>query len=104
MEVKLFKRTGTYFNPTKKKDIPFVNFYVQCNDTLIPVEVKYFPNSKTDNRDLGYSRRMGMMEACAELLPDKEAASEEETTAPADKEASSFEAPRPTESDIPGKT
>ena len=51
MEVKLFKKTGTYFSEKDKKDKPFTNFYIQCNDELIPVEVKYFPNPKTDNRD-----------------------------------------------------
>lgn len=96
MDVKLYKREGKYFNQEKKKDIPYVNFYVKCNDTLIPVEVKYFPNPKTDNRDLGYSGRMEVMKAFAEVLPEKEATS----TA---KETSSSEAPPPTDSDVPGK-
>ena len=96
MEVKLYKREGKYFNQEKKKDIPYVNFYVKCNDTLIPVEVKYFPNPKTDNRDLGYSGRMEVMRAFAEHLPEKEAA-------PASKESSSSEAPLPSDNDVPDK-
>lgn len=72
MEVKLFKKTGTYFSEKDKKDKPFTNFYIQCNDELIPVEVKYFPNPKTDNRDPGYQGRFAVLSAFAELLPERE--------------------------------
>ena len=72
MEVKLYKRSGTYFSEKDKKDKPFTNFYIQCNDELIPVEVKYFPNPKTDNRDPGYQGRFAVLSAFAELLPDRE--------------------------------
>ena len=71
-EVKLYKKNGTYFSKEKNKDVPFTNFYVQCNDQMIPVEVKYFPNPKTDNRDLGYSKRMAILSFIAENLPDKD--------------------------------
>ena len=72
MEVKLYKREGTYYSEKDKKDKPYTNFYVKCNDQLIPVEVKYFPNPKTDNRDPSYQGRFAVMSAFAELLPPQE--------------------------------
>lgn len=69
--VKIFKKTGTYFSKEKNKDVPFTNFYVQCNDQLIPIEVKYFPNPQCDNRDPGYQGRFAVLSAFAELLPDR---------------------------------
>ena len=72
MEVKLYKKTGTYFSEKDKKDKPFTNFYIKCNDQLIPVEVKYFPTPKLENRDPGYSGRFQVLSAFAEVLPDKE--------------------------------
>lgn len=74
MEVKLWKKTGTYFNEEKKKDKPFTNFYVQCNDKFIPVEVKYFPNVDFGNRDPGYQGRFQVLSAFAELMPEKKEA------------------------------
>ena len=79
MTVKLFKKTGTYFSEKDKKDKQFTNFYIQCNEQLIPVEVKYFPNAKLDNRDPGYQGRFAVLSAFAELLPDKEENSSEAT-------------------------
>ena len=70
MLVNLVKRTGTYFSERDNKDKPFVNFYLQCNDQLIPIEPKYFPQAKFDNRDPGYQKRFGILEFCADLLPD----------------------------------
>ena len=71
-EFRLYKKTGTYFSKEKNKDVPFTNFYIKANDELIPIEVKYFPNPKTDNRDLGYSKRMAILSFIAETLPDKD--------------------------------
>ena len=79
MTVKLFKKTGTYFSERDNKDKQFTNFYIQCNEQLIPVEVKYFPNAKLDNRDPGYQGRFAVLSAFAELLPDKEENSAEAT-------------------------
>ena len=77
MDVKLFKKTGTYFSERDKKDKPFTNFYIQCNDQLVPIEVKYFPNPAFDNRDPGYQGRFAVLSAFAEILPDKEEKKEE---------------------------
>ena len=76
MNVKLYKREGTYFSEKDQKDKHYTNFYIQCNDQLIPVEVKYFPNPKTDNRDLGYQGRFAVMSAFAETLPEKDSSAE----------------------------
>ena len=50
MEAKLFKKEGTYVDK-ENKEKRYTNFYVQCGDTLIPIEVKYFPKEKCDGRD-----------------------------------------------------
>ena len=72
MEVKLYKRTGTYYSEKDKKDKPYTNLYVQCNDQLIPIEAKYFPNPNFDNRDPAYSGRFSVLFAFSELLPNQE--------------------------------
>lgn len=69
--VVLFKKEGTYFSETKKKDIPFTNFYLRVNTgPLVPIEVKYFKNAKLDNRDPGFQARVSTLSALA--LPMKE--------------------------------
>lgn len=95
MTLKLYKKEGTYFDAKAQKDKPYTNFYIQCNDQLIPVEVKYFPNPKTDNRDPGYQGRFAVLSAFAELLPEREKKSE--NTA----EASAAAAPAPSDEDVP---
>ena len=82
MEVKLYKKDGTYFSERDKKDKPYTNFYIGCNDELIPVEVKYFPNPKLDNRDPGYSARFAVLRAFAAPLPEKEKKEEKVTSMP----------------------
>ena len=70
VEVKLFKKEGTYVNK-ENKEKRFVNFYVKCGDKLIPFDVKYFPNKKCDGRDPEYAGRMEVLRAFAEPLTDK---------------------------------
>ena len=70
MEIKLYKKEGTYFSEKDKKDKPFTNFYIQCSDVLIPVEIKYFPNANFQNRDPGYQGRFAVLSAFAEPLPE----------------------------------
>jgi hypothetical protein len=72
MTVNLFKKTGTYFSEKDHKDKQFTNFYIQCNDQLIPVEIKYFPNPQFQDRDPGYQGRFAVLSAFAEVLPEKE--------------------------------
>ncbi|MBP3437633.1 MAG: hypothetical protein J6K61_07005 [Clostridia bacterium] len=72
MQVQLFKKYGTYQDKETGKDKRFVNFYIKCGDQLIVVEPKYFPNPKFDDRDPGFAGRKAVLEAFAELLPEKE--------------------------------
>lgn len=72
MEIKLYKKEGTYFSEKDQRDKPYTNFYIKCNDELIPVEVKYFPNPKLENRDPGYNGRFSVLRAFAEKLPERE--------------------------------
>lgn len=74
MEVKLYKKKGNYTDKQTGREKPFVNFYVQCGDQMIPVEPKYFPNEKCENRDPQFPGRKAVMEAFAEELPEKEGA------------------------------
>lgn len=75
IEVKLFKKEGTYVDKDKNEK-RFTNFYVQCGDKLIPVDVKFFPNEKLDGRDPEYAGRKEVLKAFAEKLPEKKAATE----------------------------
>ena len=72
MNVKLYKKEGTYYSEQQKKDKPYTNFYISCNGNMIPVEVKYFPNPAFDDRDPGYSLRYAVLSAFAELLPEND--------------------------------
>jgi hypothetical protein len=93
MQVELYKKTGSYFNEEKKRNVPFTNYFVKCNDMLIPIEVKYFPNEKLNNRDPAYSGRVAVMSAFAELLPEKDNNSGNEVVA--------VSAPPPSDADVP---
>ena len=53
-----------------------MNFYVQYGDQMIPVEPKYFPNAKCDNRDPQFGGRKAVLEAFAEVLPERERAAD----------------------------
>ena len=68
-QVELFKRKSKYVKDGEEKTA--TNFYVKCNDTLIPVEIKYFANKDT-GIDPGYSSRKAVLYAFAEELPDLE--------------------------------
>lgn len=70
MTVQLFKKEGTYVDKKDNKEKSYVNYYVKCGDKLIPIEVKYFPNDKCDGRDPGYSGKMEVMKAFADVLPE----------------------------------
>ena len=77
MQVELFKKNGTYVDKTTGEQKRFTNFYVKCNDQLIPVEPCYFPQDKYDKKDPFFMGRKSVLEAFAtELppLPEKEGA------------------------------
>lgn len=71
VSVVLFKKEGTYYSETKKKDVPFTNFFLRVNTgPLVPIEVKYFKNPKLDNRDPGFQARVSTLSALALALKD----------------------------------
>ena len=75
VDVKLFKKEGTYFN-NEGKEKQFTNFYLQANDKMIPIEVKYFKQDKFDGRDPGYQGRVAVLSLLAQPVPEKETAAE----------------------------
>ena len=67
--VNLFKKIGTYTDKGGKAR-KFTNFYVNCGDQMIPVNVAYFENE--DGRDPAYSGRKMVLSSYAEELPERE--------------------------------
>ncbi len=68
-EVKLFKKNATY-KDKEGKEKTAVNFYVQCGNVFVPIEVKYFEDKET-GKDLRYRERRVCMSAFAEEFPEK---------------------------------
>lgn len=68
-EVKLFKKLATYKDKDGNEKTA-TNFFVQCGDVLVPVEVKYFEDKET-GQDYNYRSRKTLLSAFAELLPDR---------------------------------
>lgn len=93
MKVDLLKKEGIYVGEDKKEK-RYVNFFVRCGGTLIPIEVKYFPN-KEDDRDYQYAGRREVMKAFADVLPDKQdtthASSNPVSSSPAKPQLTSFD-------------
>lgn len=71
VSVKIYKKEGTYTDKNGKEK-QFTNFYLQCNDKIIPIEVKYFPNEKFEGRDPGYQGRVAVLSLLAETMPEKD--------------------------------
>jgi hypothetical protein len=69
MQVELFKKNGSYTNE-QGEVINTTNLYVKCGDTLIPIDVHYFPDKDT-KRDDQYKSRKSIMNAFATTLPEK---------------------------------
>lgn len=70
MQVSLFKKISNYTDKDGQEKTA-TNFYVQCNDALIPVEVKFFPDSKFGGSDPNFRGRKMTLSAFADTLPDK---------------------------------
>lgn len=70
VEVKIWKKEVAYQKDGVDKRA--TNFFLQLNDQLIPIEVKYFPQKKFNDRDPGYQGRVSALSLVAEMLPDKE--------------------------------
>lgn len=69
MQVKLFKKNVEYFTQDGEQK-KTTNFFVECGDVLVPVEVKFFEDKQT-GKDKQYATRRTLMSAFAEELPDK---------------------------------
>ena len=72
MEVKLYQKNGTYTKQDTGEQKPYTNFYIKLGNTLIPINVPYFPNSALEGRDPNYNSRVSVLKAFAEELPEKE--------------------------------
>ena len=69
MQVNLYKRNVEYTNQDGEVKTA-TNYFVQCGDVLVPVEVKYFEDKQT-GEDKNYRTRRSLMSAFAETLPDR---------------------------------
>ena len=70
MQVKLFKKNVNYVNKDGETKVA-TNYFVQCGDVSVPVEVKYFEKKET-GEDKNYRTRKTLMSAFAEELPERE--------------------------------
>ena len=69
MEVKLFKKHVGYKTQTGEEKTA-TNYFLQCGDVLVPVEVKFFPD-KVTGEDKQYRTRRTLMSAFAAELPER---------------------------------
>ena len=69
MEVKLFKKHVGYKTQTGEEKTA-TNYFLQCGDVLVPVEVKFFAD-KVTGEDKRYRTRRTLMSAFAEELPER---------------------------------
>ena len=81
-QVKIFKKISHYEKDGEQRTA--TNFYIQCGDMLIPVEVTYFPDKNT-NKDNMYVARKTVLSTYAEVLPAREKDKSAETTEPENK-------------------
>ena len=71
MEIKLYQKNGTYTKKDTGEQKPYTNFYLKVGNTLIPINVPYFPNDALGGRDPKYNGRVEIIKAVAEELPEK---------------------------------
>ena len=71
MEVKLYKKDGTYTDKKTGEQKNSTRFYLGCGNTLVPIEPTYFENPEL-GRDPQYASRKAVLKAFAEDLPPKE--------------------------------
>ena len=69
MEVKLFKKNVGYKTQTGEEKTA-TNYFLQCGDVLVPVEVKFFAD-KVTGEDKNYRTRRTLMSAFAAELPER---------------------------------
>ena len=69
MLVELLSENGKYVDKNDGKEKGYTNFFLQCGNERVPIEVKYFGND--EKRDNGYSGRKAILRSFATQLPDK---------------------------------
>jgi hypothetical protein len=69
MQVELKKKIGSYVDEKDGTTKKSIRFYVQCGDTLVPIEPCYFENKEL-GRDPGYAARKEVLKAFASELID----------------------------------
>ena len=72
MQVNLYKKVVEYTNQDGEVKTA-TNYFVQCGDVLVPVEVKFFEDKKT-GEDKNYRARRTLLSAFAEPLPERKKA------------------------------
>ena len=70
-EMKLYKKKVVYKDKKTGEERYAINFSLKLGDTLVPIEVKFFPDKET-NRDNQYASRKAVMSAFAEEQSEKE--------------------------------
>ena len=68
-QVKLLKKISNYTDKDGNERTA-TNFFVECGDVLVPVEVKYFEDKETGRDDRSRERKV-LMSAFAEELPER---------------------------------
>ena len=71
MLVKLLKKESTYTDKNDGKEKRATRFYLECGNSLVPIEPTYFEDPAT-GKDAQYASRKAVMKAFAEDLPAKE--------------------------------
>ena len=84
MEIKLYQKNGTYKKKDTGEEKPYTNFYVKVGNTLLPINVPYFPNPALGDRDPNYNSRVAVLKAFAEELPEKEETNKKTSINPRD--------------------
>ena len=66
----LFKKERTFVDEKTGKEKTVENFYVQCGDQYIPIQVCYF--GKEDKIDYNFRSRRAILSAFAQPFPSKD--------------------------------
>lgn len=78
MLVNLMKKNRTYTDKDGQEKTT-TNFFLKCGDSVIPIDVKYFPDKDT-KKDIRYQGRRDVLRALADPLQDKPEEMAEEKT------------------------
>ena len=71
MLVKLMKKESTYTDKKDGQEKRATRFYLECGNTLVPIEPTYFEDPAT-GRDAQYASRKAVLKAFSEDLPVKD--------------------------------